>query len=239
MNPDITIPEKLLLAALDLTERSRSFSAEDLVVQAWKMFPDSFGLAGYADQFPDSNRILTNIMGTKGVRGKGWLRKVGEKQYAVTSKGLADGAALKSRESYGSGGSHLEALRAELDRRTTGDLQRLISTNAARRALGQLSGNLSFNDACGFWDITVRSNANTLNTRLSEVTDLLSRTRELLLEQETDRLIKLPNATLSLEDVETLIRIHGDMQEMFKAELNVIRKRTDERLEKRLRLHNG
>ena len=43
------------------------------------------------DKCPDLNWVFTDIMGTKGVRGKDWLRKVGEKQYQVISKVLSDG----------------------------------------------------------------------------------------------------------------------------------------------------
>ena len=85
MTDRLTVPQKLLLAALEARKKSPTFTAEDLVVQAWKLYPDTFGLSGYGDRYPDSNRVLTNIMGTKGMRGKGWLRKVGEKQYRLTS----------------------------------------------------------------------------------------------------------------------------------------------------------
>ena len=80
MTGQLTVPEKLLIAALEARKSSATFTAEDLVVSAWQLYPDTFGLSGYADQYPDSNRVLTNIMGSKGMRGKGWLRKVGAKQ---------------------------------------------------------------------------------------------------------------------------------------------------------------
>ena len=83
MKSKLTVPEKLLLAALKAREVRKTFSAEDLIVEAWRMFPDTFGLAGYSDRYPDSNRVLTNIMGTKGMRGKRWLRKVGEMPSAL------------------------------------------------------------------------------------------------------------------------------------------------------------
>ena len=63
------------------------FTAEQLIVKAWEMDKDLFGLQGYADQHPDSNRILTNIMGNKGLKGKGWIERVGEKQYRLTASG--------------------------------------------------------------------------------------------------------------------------------------------------------
>src|SRR5260370_11988277 len=168
----LTVPEKLLVAALKAREKHRTFTAEDLIVTAWQLFPDSFGLAGYADQYPDSNRVLTNIMGTKGMRGKGWLQKVGEKQYRLTGKALADAEGLSGRSATSDAS---KALRAELDRRTASSLQRLLLTAAAKKALAGEAEAVTFNDACGFWDITARTNANTLNAKLAERLALLSR----------------------------------------------------------------
>src|ERR1044071_4680180 len=159
--PDrLTVPEKLLIAGTALSANtSRTFSAEDLIVHAWQMFPDTFGLAGYSDKYPDANRVLTNIMGTKGMRGKGWLKKVGEKQYRVTSKGLADAHELdgSSERPAAHARASQEDLRAELDRRTVSGLERILQTPAARKALGNEGEAISFYDACGFWDIDRKS----------------------------------------------------------------------------------
>lgn len=230
----LTVADKLLLASLKIRERTKTFSAEDLVVQAWKMFPDTFGLAGFADQYPDSNRVLTNLMGTKGMRGKGWLRKVGEKQYRLTSKALDDGTILldgggqenQNRQKY---------LRAQLHRETSAQLERLLNTNATRKAFGAMVGDMTFNEACGFWDITARSNANTLNTRLSEITALLERARSALENASESEGLQLPFRILSRSDLDTLMSLHEEMQLIFDPELNVIKRRTDERKGKRRR----
>src|SRR6202451_278429 len=85
---DCTVPEKILLAAFELEEQGQSpFSAEALVVAAWQKFPRTFGLKGYSDQYPDSNKILTSIMGEKGLARRGWLAKMGQKLYSLTRDG--------------------------------------------------------------------------------------------------------------------------------------------------------
>lgn len=234
----LTVPEKLLIAALEARKRSATFTAEDLVVEAWRLYPDTFGLSGYSDKYPDSNRVLTNIMGTKGMRGKGWLRKVGEKQYRLTSAGLSDGEALIQR-----GGRELPAgeqaqvnyLRAELDRQTAAALDRLLSTGAAQKALGAHPETVSFHDACGFWDITTRSNANTLNTRLADATVLLDRATEILSAKGDTEGLKLANGHMSKKEIKALRDLHIEMQTRFKGELDIIRRRTDERVEKKSR----
>lgn len=235
MNQRLTVPQKLLLAALEARKRSTTFTAEDLVVTAWQLYPDTFGLSGYSDQYPDSNRVLTNIMGTKGMRGKGWLRKVGEKQYRLSSAGLADGTALLEMTLAGVDNETTKYLRAELDRTVLIALDRLVSTQAAHKIINESNEQLTFRDACGFWDITVRSNANILNAKLADSAVLLQRAMKLLGTKRESTGLKLPSGNITYMDLRRLLDMHEEMQAMFKTELDVIRQRTDERLEKKSR----
>jgi hypothetical protein len=231
----LTVPEKLLLAALAVREVHATFSAEDLVVQAWKLYPDTFGLSGYSGQYPDSNRVLTNIMGTKGMRGKGWLRKVGEKQYQLTSTGLASGETLLSGKPEIGPEQPSTALRAELDRQTAAALMRIFGTPAARKWLNNERDTLTFNDACGFWDITVRSNANTLQSRLADVRTVLERATEATKVGKASEGLKLSNTVITAHQLDAMMSLHSQLQAQFRSELAILSKRTDERMEKRTR----
>ena len=85
---DATVPEKILLAAFQLEEEGKSpFSAEDLIVASWKRFPKTLGLKGYAELYPDSNKVLSSIMGVKGLVRRHWLDKKGQKLYSLTRDG--------------------------------------------------------------------------------------------------------------------------------------------------------
>src|SRR6266852_1917363 len=85
---ECTVPEKILLAASELEDKGESpFSAEALIVASWQKFPRAFGLKGFSDQYPDSNKILASIMGEKGLARRGWLVKMGQKLYALTREG--------------------------------------------------------------------------------------------------------------------------------------------------------
>lgn len=237
MTEKLTVPEKLLLAALEARRKSTTFSAEDLVVQAWTFYPDTFGLSGYANLYPDSNRVLTNIMGTKGMRGKGWLRKVGEKQYRLTPTGLSDGEALLGQSGEPKGAERKDYLRAELDRGAQSALDRLVTTSAARKILSGGGEQVTFHDACGFWDITARSNANTLYAKLASTKTVLDRVMESLAAHDGSAGLKVAGSNLKRADIDLLMHMHQEMQGMFKAELDVIRRRTDERLERKTRPH--
>ena len=237
MTQALTVPEKLLVAALRAREASATFTAEDLVVHAWTLYPDTFGLAGYSKLYPDSNRILTNIMGGKGMRAKGWLRKVGEKQYRLTSQGLSDGEILLSRLANDDDDQSAPkgALRAELDRQTARALERLLTTQAAQKAITERLDQVTFHEASGFWDITARSNAKTLLSSLNDTELLLSRAAAAVVDGADDGSIRLSSAVVSKADLKKLLEAHQWMQKQFDAELNILRRRTDERLERRLR----
>src|ERR1700722_19278603 len=74
---ECTVPEKILIAAQELEQQGQSpFSAEALIVTAWQKFPRTFGLKGYGDQYPDSNKVLSCIMGNRGLARRGWLAKM-------------------------------------------------------------------------------------------------------------------------------------------------------------------
>jgi len=229
----LTIPDKILLAAEDLRQEKNIFTAEDLVVSAWKKFPDTFGLAGYAKWYPDSNRILSNIMGSKGLRAKNWIRKVGEKQYKLTQRGI-DAAALLLIQSSENPEKAEGFLRAAVERRSMIKLEKLLQTNAARKALGFLGGEISFNDACGFWDISPRSNASTLNLRLSEIGDLFDHLQKWIAHDASGSAgLQLSRLSIEKKDILLLVDLFKQMQEQFQDEISVIMKRRDERGRKR------
>src|SRR5437867_7351265 len=122
-----TVPDKLLLAAYDLERSgSRPFSAEDLVVTAWQKFPDTFGLAGYRGRsglsYPDSNRVFAEIMGSKPIRKRGMLTKVGSKMYQLTEVGRDHARLLLNRAN----GTKVE--KAALARGTEQELKRLFAS---------------------------------------------------------------------------------------------------------------
>ena len=64
---------------------------------AWQKFPKTFGLKGYTDQYPDSNKILSSIMGEKGLAGRGWLVKMGQKALRPDARRPAGRAARAAR----------------------------------------------------------------------------------------------------------------------------------------------
>src|SRR5689334_8924812 len=61
------------------------FSAEDLAVVAWRLWPQRFGLNGYVMEHPDFHAVYALLCGRKGLVGQGWLEKYG-KHYLVAQR---------------------------------------------------------------------------------------------------------------------------------------------------------
>ncbi len=221
----LTVPERILGAALALEAAGKTpFTAEDLVVSAWRLYKDTFGLQGYADQFPDSNRVLTNIMGTKGLRGKGWIVKVGEKKYRLTEAGRAAGKDLSADVSPN------EERAGDLSREAISVFERLVLSPPARKAgVEDALDGLTFSDASAFWGISARSSANVLRAHLREVEEVLSAAE--VAARHGDRVLPTGRAPVRLtaEVVQRLRSLDQRLRSKFARELELIERRVDER----------
>ncbi len=87
MGAELTVRQKILVAALALGEEIDAFSVEDLIVRSWNLFPEAFSLRGYFAKHPDSNRVLAKLSGADGLCGLGWLEHTDQRMYRVTRKG--------------------------------------------------------------------------------------------------------------------------------------------------------
>lgn len=215
---ECTVPEKILLAAHQLQEQGQSpFSAEALVVAAWQKFPRTFGLKGYTDQYPDSNKVLSSIMGERGLTRRGWLAKMGQKLYALTQEGRQMVLRLQAGD---------EAPPALASVRVPRDLEKqlltLFSSPAVSKFEEGLKEELTFAEACRFWGITESLHGDALTARLDRLRAILS---------DADRALGAGSAELSngrsisRDDVNLLLAVHEYLSERFVRHLSLLRNR--------------
>src|SRR6516162_10126661 len=160
---ECTVPEKILLAAHQLEEEGQSpFSAEALIVYCWQKFPRTFGLKGYADLYPDSNKVLSSIMGVKGLANRGWLVKMGQKLYSLTR----DGREIV-RHILEGGEPPAGKGPVRLTRDQEKFLHNMFDSQAVEKYIEGRRPELNFGDACRFWDINENMKTDALNARLS------------------------------------------------------------------------
>jgi hypothetical protein len=215
---EFTVPEKILLAAEELEQQGQSpFSAETLIVAAWQKYPKTFGLKGFTDQYPDSNKVLASIMGEKGLTRKGWLVKMGQKMYAVTREGRQ----IVRKLHQGEDTTTVEAVKLTRDQEKF--LNQLFNSSAMQKYEEGRKLELNFADACRYWGISENMNSATVNAKLVQFRAGLA---------ELDKAIGLGESTLtsgravSAADIGLLSDVHSYLEERFGRHLSLLRSRS-------------
>jgi hypothetical protein len=174
---DLAKADKLLIAAARLDARDQSeFTAEDLVVEAFKTFPNDFSLKGYPE-YPDNNSVYTLLMG-KSARlvASGWLEKTGAKKYRLTPKGMHDAAERDPNF------AELRAKRGALrsDRRLEEGLARLFQSDAfeAFRRTGN-TNEVTFHQFCRFVGLAAPDSWQKVQGKLKTVRHLVEYARKI------------------------------------------------------------
>jgi hypothetical protein len=222
-----SVSDKLLIAAYALEASGKiPFTAEDLVVSAWRAFPDTFGLAGHNDvsgelEYPDSNRVFAEIMGSKPIRKRGLLRKVGTKMYQLTEAGRERARFLAPQT------GRADTRKLSLSRGIEAELQRLLAARATDKYRLGRKDQITFRDACAFWGISPRSSAIELEGRRASAQDTIQRALQAIDEGGTT--FEHAGAPLQRQDVEGLTSAAAYMEAAFSSELEVISRRRDER----------
>lgn len=86
--------EKILRAIFEVAGgTTRVCAYEDIVVKAWKMWPEEFGLRGYDHQYPDSSDLHKPLYGP--LKREGLVRS-SNKKFGLTERGLAAVERLQS-----------------------------------------------------------------------------------------------------------------------------------------------
>lgn len=216
---NFTVPEKILLAATQLEKEGQSpFSAEALIVAAWQKFPRTFGLKGYADLYPDSNKVLSSIMGVKGLARRGLLIKMGQKLYSLTRSGHEAIRRLNDGEK-----PIMVRQQSKVGRDQEKFLQALFGAPALEKYNEGRKPEITFADACRFWAVTESTHGAELISRLSRVRIQLA---------DIDRIVSSGDVELSSgrsissEDISHLTDFHQYLEERFARHLNLLRNRS-------------
>jgi len=228
MTSGLRVAEKLILVAFEIEMSGKKrFSAEDLVVSAWKKFPNAFGLQGYLDEqgkaiYPNSNRVYAEIMGSKPLRKQGLLQKVGNKMYRLTEAGRIRARSVASVPCDKTPEKWL------LAREKVDQIRRLFESKAAQKMRSRNMEDISFFDACGFWGISARSGAKELWSRFAHIKAVLDDAHKAL---GSRSVVSSKHGAIpyTAQDLRGLYDLHVSLEEKFAKEIEIIDKRRDER----------
>jgi hypothetical protein len=222
---DCTVMEKILLAAFQLEQEGQSpFSAEALIVTSWLKFPKTFGLKGYADQYPDSNKVLSSIMGERGLAKRGWLVKMGQKLYALTREGRASAQRLLQGGEPVSQPAPTSNSSSRLSREQEKYLLGLFSSTVVEKFDENRKHEITFADASRFWGISENQHGEQLDSRIGQFQNQLDEVMRLLHGGD----LELSNGrSISEDEVGHLKTVHEYLEEKFARHLSVLRSRVE------------
>jgi len=235
---NLSLNDKILIAALKLSrgEIHSEFTAEALLVEAWKDDKPAFGLRGYEGNYPDSNNLYVKLMGKKSLVRLGYLKKVGEKTYTLTEAGLSIASSLKPTD---------EETKLKIDRQLHDAVIKIINHQVFRDWLIDKDKPNKFRDAMWFWGIAPGTPPKVVKERISVIEQNLYEAKKRDLESggkisldskeinktTKEDLVKKGNTMvdeqkgrlfLDIVDVERCIEFNNYLKEKFKKELNIM-----------------
>jgi len=218
----LTTADKLLVAATAIEKTRTTFTAEDLVVEAWHQFPESFGLSGYRERFPDSNRILCKLMGGTGIRSRGWVEQVTAETYRVTDVGRQLATELQAGRAPAvkpqSAAARARAAKPLAPFGAAEPLERLAKSVASQKfSRGTV---LTLQDACLFWGVSPASGRALVEKRLEEVGGLLARAEQHV-RQASAAILGPTGLEITLVTVIGLQGLHQTLRQRYQGELHV------------------
>jgi hypothetical protein len=153
--------EKIIEAIFEVAGgTTRLCPYEDIVVQAWRMWPEEFGLRGYTDRYPDSSDLHKPLYGP--LKREGLVRNQ-TKKFGLTQRGLAVAEQLRvPRDSAANG-------RGRVERDQKAELQRLGEREAVRLVVAERTEDLLDTDLYDFYGVTVRTAAGDFAGRVRTV----------------------------------------------------------------------
>lgn len=220
---ETTLPEKILLAAAQLEDAGQSpFSAEALIVATWQANPKSFGLKGYADLYPDSNKILSGLMGERGLTKRGYLVKMGQKLYALSREGKQAVRRI-----------HEEATTPEPltgSRPLSAEQENFLIVTLDQVAVGKFrkgtKSEITFPDACRFWNLTDNLPGEQVDRTLDQFRLLLREIESRIGFGQAD----LSNGrTITADEIEVLSDLDSYLDDRFTRHLTLLRGRAGRR----------
>lgn len=221
--PELTVSQKILLAAYHLEEGGNTpFSAEALIVASWKANPLTFGLKGFTEHYPDSNRVLACVMGERGLARRGWLIKMGQKLYCLSRQGKEEARRVQSGDD-----SPMPKRRALAQIKVPKDLEAhlfsLFNNIVVRRFKEGMKREITYKDACRFWGLAETAHGPAVDDAISSVPATLDAVEKLLIGET----VELSNGmSASQEDLKQLAAVNKFLLEQFSRHLSLQRDKT-------------
>jgi len=217
----VGLRQQVLLAALECSggDPRQTFSAEDLLLAAWKHDPMAWGLRGHETEHPDSERIYTeldrvsvrgaNVRG--GLAGLGLLEKVRQRTYRLTPAGLAAATEVVGAD---------PSFRAKAERALADAVGAIVSHPVFRNWVKDPAMPKHFRDAGYFWGVAPGTPPSVIRARISDVENTLERARSMLDAKGMDEIAARHGSVLfDRADIERALEFQTMLKRRFAKDL--------------------
>lgn len=220
----VGLRQQVLLAALQCSggDLNKTFTAEDLLLSAWRRDPGAWGLRGHEDKHPDSEKIYKeldrvsvhgrNLRG--GMASLGLLEKVRQRTYRLTPAGLASVSELEEVEPAFKG----------MAERSLADAVATILSHPVFREWQKNSGNPKyFRDAGHFWGVAPGTPPSVIRTRIANIDNTLQRSMALLDKKNVGEIMsRHGRALFDRQDILRAMDFHKTLKERFGRDLSLL-----------------
>jgi hypothetical protein len=207
--------DQALLAALRIThgDLTKTFSAEDLLVEAWAHDKTAWGLRKFEGEHPDAEKINKelNRRGSIGLLGQGLIERVGPMVYRLAATGLHEASQLSPGDAIS---------RDKADRELEASIRDILEHPVFKAWLFDPSKPKYFREAGHFWSIAPGMPSKTVRERVSKVDRILKAALELLDSKSVDTIARQGGKPLfERNDVERGQEFQKTLKARFKRDL--------------------
>jgi hypothetical protein len=212
--------DQVLLAALEFTggDLRKSFTAEDLLMKAWNRDPLAWGLRGYEQEHPDSEKMRVeidraNVKG--GMVGLGFFEKIRQRTYRLTPTGLLAASEVKEAD---------PSTRAMAERRLADAIKDIMSHPVFRSWTKDPETPKYFRDAGHFWGIAPGTPPSVISARIRDIDQTLEKASALLDERHADEVAERHGKVLyDRTDIDRTKEFHATLKRRFAQDLSTLK----------------
>ncbi|OGO25237.1 MAG: hypothetical protein A2W33_06445 [Chloroflexi bacterium RBG_16_52_11] len=212
--------QQILLAALECSggDCNKTFTMEQLLVCAWKMDKQAWGLRGFEIDHPDSDKIQKEIgtrgPGNEGVVDMGWLERADRRVYRLTPAGLAEGFNIQPQDSIP---------QEKLDRTLEISIKGIIEHPVFKAWLTDPARPKHFREAGYFWGIAPGTPSKTVRERVEFVERTLKAALKIIDKRGIESVSgKRGKVLFDKKDVERCLDFQGNLKQRFMKDLRLL-----------------
>lgn len=168
----LSVGDKILAAMYELSQGStKPLKYEDIVVAAWKKFPQDFSLRGH--EYPDSSDIHKPLYGP--LKSKGFIRTA-NKFFSLTEHGLTY---IENLLQSTSGAKSAKTQAERLGRDEQAEVEKLLQSDAFKLYESGEKDKVLDSDIYAFYGVTVRTGKNEFTGRISVIASAIENARRI------------------------------------------------------------